>query len=308
MLEEGFAARARRTSTSIYVNGYGFPAWRGGPMFYADRVGLRQIYDRIDAFHRRARQPVDARAAARAPCGDRRTFRALDRRGTRVRPVRFRRRTPLIDHRDATAAVLARSPHPLGPVSRRRSPSGWSIGRRTRPTHVPRPAGRGWRVAAPHLRRRARPACGASRRRCSTAGCRPTRPLADPVRQQHRARAPGARGDVRRRALCADRAGVLAARARYGTLRAIVELAAARARLRRRRRGVRARARAASPAGRSESSTSTSTPTRTAERRRSPSWRRRRRRRASTRRTRAVGPDTVAKCSSRRDPPAARRA
>ena len=23
----------------IYLNGYGFPAWRGGPMFYADRTG-----------------------------------------------------------------------------------------------------------------------------------------------------------------------------------------------------------------------------------------------------------------------------
>ncbi len=36
----------------IYVNGYGFPAWRGGPMFYADRVGLPIVLDRITAFHR----------------------------------------------------------------------------------------------------------------------------------------------------------------------------------------------------------------------------------------------------------------
>jgi 3-hydroxyacyl-CoA dehydrogenase len=36
----------------IYVNGYGFPAWRGGPMFFADRVGLSKVYDRVSAFHR----------------------------------------------------------------------------------------------------------------------------------------------------------------------------------------------------------------------------------------------------------------
>jgi 3-hydroxyacyl-CoA dehydrogenase len=36
----------------IYVTGYGFPAWRGGPMFYADRIGLKTVYERITAFHR----------------------------------------------------------------------------------------------------------------------------------------------------------------------------------------------------------------------------------------------------------------
>jgi 3-hydroxyacyl-CoA dehydrogenase len=51
VLEEGFALRAADIDV-VYVNGYGFPAWRGGPMFYAGRVGLRKIYDRISAFHR----------------------------------------------------------------------------------------------------------------------------------------------------------------------------------------------------------------------------------------------------------------
>jgi 3-hydroxyacyl-CoA dehydrogenase len=50
VLEEGFAARASDIDV-IYVNGYGFPAWRGGPMFFADRVGLRVIHDRIQRFH-----------------------------------------------------------------------------------------------------------------------------------------------------------------------------------------------------------------------------------------------------------------
>ena len=33
----------------IWVNGYGFPAWRGGPMFYADSLGLVAIRNRLDA-------------------------------------------------------------------------------------------------------------------------------------------------------------------------------------------------------------------------------------------------------------------
>jgi 3-hydroxyacyl-CoA dehydrogenase len=50
-LDLGLALRASDIDT-IYVNGYGFPAWRGGPMFYADRVGLGRILDRITSFHR----------------------------------------------------------------------------------------------------------------------------------------------------------------------------------------------------------------------------------------------------------------
>jgi 3-hydroxyacyl-CoA dehydrogenase len=51
VLEDGVAARASDIDT-VYVTGYGFPAWRGGPMFYADRVGLPAILDRIITFHR----------------------------------------------------------------------------------------------------------------------------------------------------------------------------------------------------------------------------------------------------------------
>jgi 3-hydroxyacyl-CoA dehydrogenase len=51
VLDEGLALRASDIDT-IYVNGYGFPAWRGGPMFYADRVGLDRILARVEEFHR----------------------------------------------------------------------------------------------------------------------------------------------------------------------------------------------------------------------------------------------------------------
>jgi len=52
ILEEGYALRAGDIDT-IYVNGYGFPAYRGGPMWYADTVGLKQVYDRVCHFHER---------------------------------------------------------------------------------------------------------------------------------------------------------------------------------------------------------------------------------------------------------------
>jgi 3-hydroxyacyl-CoA dehydrogenase len=51
VLEEGFASRAADIDV-VYTNGYGFPAWRGGPMFYADRVGLAKVFERVSAFHR----------------------------------------------------------------------------------------------------------------------------------------------------------------------------------------------------------------------------------------------------------------
>ncbi len=50
ILEEGFALRAVDIDI-IYLNGYGFPAWRGGPMWYADTVGLKNVYERVGEFH-----------------------------------------------------------------------------------------------------------------------------------------------------------------------------------------------------------------------------------------------------------------
>ena len=44
ILEEGLAQRAGDIDV-IWIYGYGFPVYRGGPMFYADRVGLKTVYD-----------------------------------------------------------------------------------------------------------------------------------------------------------------------------------------------------------------------------------------------------------------------
>ncbi|HXX43966.1 MAG TPA: 3-hydroxyacyl-CoA dehydrogenase NAD-binding domain-containing protein [Candidatus Acidoferrales bacterium] len=49
ILEEGYALRAVDIDI-IYLNGYGFPAYRGGPMWFADTVGLRKVYDRVCEF------------------------------------------------------------------------------------------------------------------------------------------------------------------------------------------------------------------------------------------------------------------
>ena len=49
VLEEGIASRAVDIDV-IYMTGYGFPAYRGGPMFYADTVGLKKIHDRVVEF------------------------------------------------------------------------------------------------------------------------------------------------------------------------------------------------------------------------------------------------------------------
>ncbi|OGA12692.1 MAG: glyoxysomal fatty acid beta-oxidation multifunctional protein MFP-a [Betaproteobacteria bacterium RIFCSPLOWO2_02_FULL_63_19] len=51
LLEEGVALRASDIDV-VYTAGYGFPRYRGGPMFHADTVGLRAIYDRILEFQK----------------------------------------------------------------------------------------------------------------------------------------------------------------------------------------------------------------------------------------------------------------
>jgi len=49
IIEEGYALRAADIDV-IYVTGYGFPAYRGGPMWYASTVGLKNVYDSVRKF------------------------------------------------------------------------------------------------------------------------------------------------------------------------------------------------------------------------------------------------------------------
>lgn len=50
ILDEGIAARPGDIDV-VWVNGYGFPRFYGGPMHWADQVGLPVILERIRAFH-----------------------------------------------------------------------------------------------------------------------------------------------------------------------------------------------------------------------------------------------------------------
>ncbi len=52
ILEDGIAQRAVDIDIT-YIYGYGFPAWRGGPMFYADTVGLPKIVERIEELEKK---------------------------------------------------------------------------------------------------------------------------------------------------------------------------------------------------------------------------------------------------------------
>lgn len=81
ILEEGIAIRAGDIDI-VYVYGYGFPAARGGPMWYADTVGLPKVLERIQLFERDhgklwSPAPLLARLAAEG-----KTFAQFDRQKT----------------------------------------------------------------------------------------------------------------------------------------------------------------------------------------------------------------------------------
>ena len=50
ILEEGLAMRPSDIDI-VWIYGYGFPRYRGGPMFWADLVGVKQIYDVMSRLH-----------------------------------------------------------------------------------------------------------------------------------------------------------------------------------------------------------------------------------------------------------------
>jgi len=52
ILDEGIALRPSDIDV-VFANGYGFPRYRGGPMFYADTVGLQSVLDGIARYRQR---------------------------------------------------------------------------------------------------------------------------------------------------------------------------------------------------------------------------------------------------------------
>ena len=49
ILAEGVAQRSGDLDI-VYINGYGFPIWRGGPMFYANKLGLDEVVKKLKEF------------------------------------------------------------------------------------------------------------------------------------------------------------------------------------------------------------------------------------------------------------------
>ncbi|KQU92280.1 3-hydroxyacyl-CoA dehydrogenase [Mesorhizobium sp. Root102] len=57
ILEQGIAARASDIDV-VWVNGYGFPIGKGGPMFWAGFEGAARIIERLDHWHQRTGKDV----------------------------------------------------------------------------------------------------------------------------------------------------------------------------------------------------------------------------------------------------------
>jgi 3-hydroxyacyl-CoA dehydrogenase len=62
LLADGIALRESDIDV-VWLNGYGWPTWTGGPMFYARQTGLREVVRRLEAL---GRQPSDALRALAA--------------------------------------------------------------------------------------------------------------------------------------------------------------------------------------------------------------------------------------------------
>jgi 3-hydroxyacyl-CoA dehydrogenase len=79
VLAEGIALRAADIDI-VYLYGYGFPPWRGGPMFYADTLGLKNVLARVEEF--RAKHGAELWEAApllKQLAGSGQTFASFDR-------------------------------------------------------------------------------------------------------------------------------------------------------------------------------------------------------------------------------------
>jgi 3-hydroxyacyl-CoA dehydrogenase len=77
ILEEGIALRSVDIDV-VYLNGYGFPAWRGGPMFYADTVGLKNVLAKIEEFEKKHGELWAPAPLLKKLAGDGKTFASFD--------------------------------------------------------------------------------------------------------------------------------------------------------------------------------------------------------------------------------------
>ena len=76
ILEEGIAYRGSDIDV-VWIAGYGFPRWRGGPLFMADEIGLRRVVERMDHYASRSDKDRDNWAVSAL-------LRRLAESGTRI--------------------------------------------------------------------------------------------------------------------------------------------------------------------------------------------------------------------------------
>jgi 3-hydroxyacyl-CoA dehydrogenase len=77
ILDEKIALRASDIDT-VWINGYGFPAHRGGPMFYADTVGLPKILATVQSFREKHGKAWDPAPLLVRLAGEQKAFASLD--------------------------------------------------------------------------------------------------------------------------------------------------------------------------------------------------------------------------------------
>ncbi|HEX3647562.1 MAG TPA: hypothetical protein VHV49_03990, partial [Pseudonocardiaceae bacterium] len=147
ILAEGIALRASDIDV-VYLSGYGFPRHRGGPMWYADSVGLATVLDSLRTYHGDdGWSPADllVRLAAEQGTFNQRTavvsrVRMTRRRGGHhhLRPGGGRRRAPVpvglwlpVAWQTRTVVRSMSTPCPVslrGSAGRRRPARGWRTG------------------------------------------------------------------------------------------------------------------------------------------------------------------------------------
>jgi 3-hydroxyacyl-CoA dehydrogenase len=78
ILEEGYALRASDIDI-VYLTGYGFPSYRGGPMWYADTVGVAKVYQRVCDFHNQHGELWEPAPLLKRLAEENKTFAGLDK-------------------------------------------------------------------------------------------------------------------------------------------------------------------------------------------------------------------------------------
>jgi 3-hydroxyacyl-CoA dehydrogenase len=78
ILDEGIAIRPGDIDV-VYVYGYGFPAYRGGPMHYADQLGLPKVLEGIERYHTEHGPPWEPAPLLRRLASENTPFASLQR-------------------------------------------------------------------------------------------------------------------------------------------------------------------------------------------------------------------------------------